>query len=250
MEDRMRFVPGRTRTRWLLATGTAAACVTVVVAGTVAANAAVEKAPKPNTSAGQAAATPPPGGSDPSPEGTELTEDEMRAAVDRNTSAAPRPPATNSTEPEATPLGEVIPSGLKSADGEWVFYGVAVTESVAPDVDFGIMAGRRVAGGEVTAGVMANEVEGSATAPGFHAVSGSMNVDYRDTPTFGYYAGPAAKITAKIGGRTVTASQAAWSENPSVVVFWFAPKSTIENLTAFDAAGKKLPTGNSEVSVG
>ncbi|PRX18422.1 hypothetical protein [Actinoplanes italicus] len=247
----MRFVPGRTtRTRWLLATGTAAACAAVVAAGTVAANAAAERAPKPNASAGQAAATPPPAGSGLSPEGTDLTEDEMRAAVDRNTSAAPRPPAVNPKEPEATPLGEIIPSGLNSADGEWVFYGVAVTQSAEPDVDFGIMAGRRVAGGVVTADVMANEVEGSATAPGFHAVSGSMNVDYRDTPTFGYYAGPAAKITAKIGSRTVTASQAAWSENPSVVVFWFAPKSTIKNLTAFDAAGKKLPTGNSEVSVG
>ena len=94
-------------------------------------------------------------------------------------------------------------------------------------------------------------VDGSDRAPGFHAVSGAMNVEGDDIPAFGYYAGPATKITA--GG--VRARQAVWSEDPGVVVFWFHPADVPENFTAsnpaaFDRAGRKLPTGHSEVGVG
>lgn len=64
-------------------------------------------------------------------------------------------------------------------------------------------------------------------------------------PAFGYYSGPAAKITATIGGKTVQAHQTDWSEDPSVKVWWF-DYSTKEpsNLAAFDAAGAPLPLGD------
>lgn len=67
-------------------------------------------------------------------------------------------------------------------------------------------------------------------------------------PEFGYYAGPAATITAREGGRQVQAHLARWSANPRIVIFWFTPSSTggtPQNLTAYSTAGHKLPAGNS-----
>jgi hypothetical protein len=95
--------------------------------------------------------------------------------------------------------------------------------------------------------VMANETAGSDKAVGFHAVQGSMEIDQGVTPTFGYYVGPAAKITAKVGGKTVTASQATLSG--SIQVFWL-DAANVKILAAYDAKGKKLPTGNAEPAVG
>ena len=60
------------------------------------------------------------------------------------------------------------------------------------------MLGHAVDGKEPVDAVMANETEGSDKAPGFHAVQGSMEIDQGVTPTFGYYAGPAAKITGEV----------------------------------------------------
>ena len=113
------------------------------------------------------------------------------------------------------------------------------------------MAGRRTADGALTEDVITNETSGSDRAPGFHAVQGSMNVNGRQTPTFGYYVGAAKKITAKAHGKTLTAGQSTWSEDPSVRIFWFAPMvSGIEKLTSLDKNGKRLPAGNAGVGVG
>ena len=129
--------------------------------------------------------------------------------------------------------------------------GQAINEKAIPKTHFGIMAGRQLPSGELVDEVMANETTGSDNAPGFHAVQGSMGLDAGKSPTFGYYVGPAAKITAKAGGKTVTAKHATWSEDPSVVVFWFSPSvSGVGKLAAFNSAGKQLPTGNSGVGVG
>jgi hypothetical protein len=157
--------------------------------------------------------------------------------------AAPvSPPPTRVAVPEHEVLGDVIPSGL----GDLVFYGVKVHEPRLPHTTFGIMAGTRDAGGLKDL-VVANETNGSDKAPGFHAVTGGLNVDGQDVPSFGYYAGPAAKITARSG----VAHQARWSADPNIVVFWFDPGTAEpEGLKAFDTAGNELPTGDTGVGHG
>ncbi|MEU3627375.1 hypothetical protein BS329_26920 [Amycolatopsis coloradensis] len=161
--------------------------------------------------------------------------------------AVPAPaPAIVQTAQAGTPWGDVIGTGVHGDGGELVFSGVKIDVEQLPGTTFGIMAGRRPAGGQVTAGVVANEFEGSDKAPGFHAVSGGIN----GYPSFGYYAGPAVKITAKVAGKSVTARQAPWSVDPNVVVFWFDSDADPLELAAFDASGKELPAGNTGVGHG
>jgi hypothetical protein len=157
--------------------------------------------------------------------------------------AAPvSPPPTRAASPDHQVLGDVIPSGL----GDLVFYGVQVQEPRLPQTTFGIMAGTRDAGGLKDL-VIANETNRSDKAAGFHAVTGGLNADGQDVPSFGYYYGPAATITAQSG----VAHQAQWSVDPNVVVFWFdSGVAEPEGLKAFDAAGTELPTGDTGVGHG
>ena len=148
-------------------------------------------------------------------------------------------------------LGAIVHTGINVKGAEWLLYATPVDDPALPHTDFGIMLGWKKAGGELTGEVMANESEGSDRAPGFHAVEGSMNVNGRDTPTFGYYVGPARKITGRAQGKTLTAHQATWSEEPSVQIFWFPTTAErVEKLTALDKNGRRLPTGHSDVGVG
>jgi hypothetical protein len=204
----------------LAVTGTAAA---VVVTGAVAASAAQRKpAPKPVTAASAPASAP--------------------------ASAAALAPAA--AEPAHRKLGAVVDTGYRAKDGAWVIYAVAIEEKALPGTRFGVMAGLRRGDGTVTDVVVANETEGPDRAPGFHAVQGGMEIDGRPSPSFGYYAGAAAKITARIGGRTVTARQAAWSEDKAVKFFWFDPAAgMISDLKAYDK-GRSLPTGDNGVGLG
>jgi hypothetical protein len=214
-----------TRTRWLYAVGAPVACAAVVIAGTVAANAAMSPRPAAAPAADLQFGAPAPAKSAPA-------------------SSAPDPSA-------AKPLGDVISTGIAAKTGKWVFFAQAIDEKALPQTHFGIMAGHRLPSGELAADVMANEVKGSDRAPGFHAVQGGMQIDAGKSPTFGYYVGSATKITAQAGGHTVTAKHAVWSEDPSVVVFWFDPAvSGIGKLAAYDKAGKKLTTGNAGIGVG
>lgn len=110
------------------------------------------------------------------------------------------------------------------------------------------MAARRDQPGHLTATVVSNQPRGNDRSPGFHAVwTGGSELGHL-APTFGYYVRPATKITAKVGGRTVEARQATWSEDPQVVIFWFdsvQPGAGVpSNLSAYDADGRKLPAGN------
>jgi hypothetical protein len=145
-------------------------------------------------------------------------------------------------------IGEPVATGLPAGAGEYVLYGKAVDEAALPDTTFGFMLARRHPDGRIEDLVMANEAEGPDTAPGFHAVQGPTGPGM---PTFGYYAGPAARITATAGGRTVTAEQAAWSADTRVVVFWFPPAApSPTGLAAYDSAGRTLPAGHNGVGVG
>ena len=147
--------------------------------------------------------------------------------------------------------GRVISTGIAGAAGEVVFYGVRIHLRELPGTTFGIMAGQRDSSGGLTPEVETNETTGSDTAPGFHAVESSASVGSPAVaiPEFGYYAGPAAKITAVEGGQQVQAGTARWSVNPGIVIFWFPPGTDpggapLQDLTASDAAGHQLPAGN------
>jgi hypothetical protein len=249
----MSIVSGRTR--WMLAAGGAVVGVAAVT-GAIAA-AAVAPAPP---SYDMAAAPP-----------AFVTGGSTAAASVPGASPSVAPsvalPADPQAEPvERKPIGDVIRSGMRAEKGEWVFYAVPLTSEV-PGATFGVMAGRRLPTGEIIGTVVVNETSGSDRSPGFHAVEGAMDVDGEPTPAFGYYAGPAARITATVKGRTVTARQAAWSRDRSIVIFWFDLKDVRakathskkdagdtsgipDSLKAFDRAGKTLPVGDTTVAVG
>jgi hypothetical protein len=165
-------------------------------------------------------------------------------------SARPTPAPTPSWEQDNTPIGPVTDTGIKAAKGTWALYLIAIDEKQVPKTRFGVMLGRRLPGGELTADVVTNETTDTDTAPGFHAGEGSMVLDGGRSLIFGYYAGPAAKVTGKAHGKTVTAHLAA-SGKDGVQIYWFgAGVTTVSGLKAVDAHGRALPTGNAELGVG
>jgi hypothetical protein len=158
---------------------------------------------------------------------------------------AAQPAPSTPTSTGAAP--SVIRTGLITGGGEWVLYVKPIQDEAIPDATFGLMLGRSINGGEPVDAVMTNETTGSDKAPGFHAVQGGMEIDQGRSLTFGYYVGPAAKITAKAGKKKLTAGQAPL--NGSIQAFWF-DAGDLEDLTAYDAGGRKLPAGNPEPGVG
>jgi hypothetical protein len=207
----------RPRRRLLLAAlATAAACAALTTAGVMSANAATK------------------------PAGTVPAASKSRPATP---SPAPAQP------PASAPLGAVVPTGIRLPGGEVVLYAVAINEPSLPRIHFGVMAGQRDAAGRLTDRVESNEVTGSDRSPGFHAVQAPTEVEGARMPEFGYYAGPAARITARAGGHQIRARQARWSQDPTVVLFWFDPADVPAGqeptgLAAFDSAGHRLPAGN------
>jgi hypothetical protein len=179
----------------------------------------------------------------------------LLARQDTGTVVAPAGPGVLAPQTHEGVLGELIDTGLLAGGAEQVIYGVPVEGVPRPDVDFGFMLGRRMPDGSLKGDVMINESEASAKAPGFRSPEAPMEVDGIPAPAFGYYVGPATKITVLADGREVTAQQAPWSRDASVVVFWFdpaqaKPDAELEKLTAYDKDGKKLPAGNNTFAVG
>lgn len=158
--------------------------------------------------------------------------------------------------PSVVRVGRVVPAGIREGGGELVFYGVRVHASQLPRVSFGIMAGLRSHTGALTGEVETNETTGSATTPGFHAIEAAMNVGRPAVavPEFGYYAGPAASITARQDGHLVHASLARWSASPGIVIFWFPATTThpapVTGLAAYTATGHHLPAGHTTTGIG
>ena len=173
-------------------------------------------------------------------------------------SAAPSlsPSTVPADHESAEPLGEVIETGLRTPGGEQVLWFTPVSDQQIPDTSFGLMMGRRTADGSLTGDVIINETEGSDRKPGFHSPEGPMNVNGVDTPAFGYYAGAdAVKITVTADGHKVQAKTAVWSEDPSIVAFWFdpakvKPDATLTKLTAYDRSGRTLPGAGTGFAVG
>lgn len=130
----------------------------------------------------------------------------------------------------------------------WCSTGVRIHARQLPGITFGIMAGLRDSAGGLTPEVETNETQGPASSAGCHAVEAASSVGSPAlaVPEFGYYAGPAATITAQEGGRQVQAHLARWSVSPRIVIFWFSPSATgsaPQNLAAYNAAGQQLPVG-------
>ncbi|MDT5040326.1 MAG: hypothetical protein QOE51_1311 [Actinoplanes sp.] len=225
-----------TKFRWTYAAGAATACAAVIVATSMAANAGSTPAA---LHAG-AGATAPPSTKAPSTDPASTNPPSTKAPS--TNAPAPNPPAKPT---KAAVLGDIVKTGF----GDWVLFATPVKSAVLPKTHFGVMAGRR-SNSTLTGDVITNETNGSDKASGFHAVQGTMEVDGVQTPTFGYYAGPATRITGKAHGKTVTAGHAVWSEDASVIFFWFTPGTTVNSLAAYDRTGKKLPTGHSGGGLG
>jgi hypothetical protein len=187
--------------------------------------------------------------------------------LSRTSSAPALSPATGSVSAGAprraaspaspAPEGQVVPTGIQTAAGEVVLYGIRVHLRELPGTTFGIMAALRDASGKLTPEITTNETTGPDTAAGFHAVEGAMTTGTPAVamPEFGYYAGPAVKITALDGTQHVRARIARWSVNPRVVIFWFTPAAdpggaTLHHLAAYNTAGQLLPAGNNAPGVG
>jgi hypothetical protein len=171
-------------------------------------------------------------------------------------SRTPQAPAAAAPQGDGT-LGDVIRTGMAvpGGHGEWVFYAVPVDERALPDTKFGIMLGVRDTAGELHPVIVSNEVKGGDRTTGFHADTAAQNINGRDTPAFGYYAGGAKSIIGTVRDRKVSAHVAPWSEDPSVTVFWFTladvpAQAQVTGIAAYDRTGKKLPSGSSGFGVG
>lgn len=184
----------------------------------------------------------------PSAQAPQATVPAAPPAAAQPSAPASDPPALNA---DGEVLGKVVGTGLRVDGAQRALWMVAL----GPDVPFGLVCGRRLADGSLQPDVLANEVEGSVRSDGFHAAQAAMVVDGGTTLAFGYYAGPATRITVKAAGRPVSAKLARWSEDPSIVLFWFTPDQVrpgveLSALTAYDVDGRKLPGGNASFAVG
>jgi hypothetical protein len=186
------------------------------------------------------------------------------AAAGQPSSAVPartaEPSATAVEENPDEPItgdafGDVVETGIKVDGLDRLLWMQRLDDPALPDTSIGIATGWRTTAGQLVVDVVNNEVEGSDRAPGFHALEMAMVVNDKPSPAFGYYVGDAAKITVTADGRTVRAEQATWSEDRSIVLFWFPlnkvkPTSKVGKATAYDDTGRKLPAGHATFGVG
>jgi hypothetical protein len=154
------------------------------------------------------------------------------------------PPPTTSEPPAEQPIGEVVGTGIRTRAGEVVLYARAVDLPQLPGIRFGLVAGFR-SGGSLQAALATNEFRGSDRSFGFHATDGGEVLGGQLIPVFGYFAGPAERITTTVHGKTVEAMLAKWTADPDVVIFWFDPAAVPDSavltpLIAYDADGKRL----------
>jgi len=166
------------------------------------------------------------------------------APVARPPSPAPAVSTTSPVPPAEQAIGNVVGTGIQTRSGEIVIFARAVDVPKLPGVRFGLVAGFR-SGTSLQAVLATNEYRGSDRSFGFHATDGGEVIRDQVIPVFGYFAGPAAKITTVVHGQTVEAHLAQWTGDPDVVIFWFHPdavpnSAVLSPLTAYDANGKRL----------
>jgi len=213
----------RIRRRRLLATGAGGVAATVVTVLVIVGAVALRKAPPAQQPLPPAASAP-------------------------SSSALPPAPQPTITKAPSTsvPLGNVVPLGANGEGGrELVLYAIALDEPDLPEVEFGLRIAYRNDNGSLEDLMMSNEYKKSDRSFGFHAVDGGDVVRGAFVPVFGYFAGPAARITSTVRGKPVEAKVVPWSEDPTVCFFWF-DSSQVESagvltpLIAYDSRGQRL----------
>ncbi|WIX80516.1 hypothetical protein QRX50_07010 [Amycolatopsis carbonis] len=163
------------------------------------------------------------------------------------TSSATPPQTTMDQPPKSVtqPYGDVIHTGIKTANGELVFYATKIDDNAAlPDVHFGIMAAVQTKTGYLSL-YAGNEIRGADRSFGFHATAGGIDAGGTWVPVYGYFSGPAVKIVSTVHGKPVQARTALWSVDPSVVVFWFDQRevpdpAVLTPLVAYGKDGTRL----------
>src|SRR3569623_2663677 len=80
---------------------------------------------------------------------------------------AGRPATRGTADQPPMVLGSVVDTGIKATDGTWVLYAVPIKEKVLKNTHFGLMLGRKLPDGTVTADVVTNETSGPDKAAGF-----------------------------------------------------------------------------------
>jgi hypothetical protein len=167
--------------------------------------------------------------------------------------SAPLPSAINSSAPGI--LGVSIETGRQAEGRRWIIY----VETVDPDdldATLTLVLGRTKTGtiDDFDREIVSSDPGANRMAPGFHAVQHGRLLAGRTTPTFGYYVGDAARITARDAttGKTVEAKRVPWSgfaPSEKAQIFWFdfaqgQPPATLTDLTAYDADGTELHTAD------
>ncbi|MEO3770363.1 hypothetical protein [Micromonospora sp. B9E7] len=155
------------------------------------------------------------------------------------------PPPTADDVPSPKPLGQVIDSEVRHGVDQRVYYVVRVSVPGEPKVTIGLAAGRRLPDGMLTTDILVNDVQGADRSPGFHQIGYDESSSTAPVPTFGYFVGPAHRITGTVDGRQVDARLARWSVDKQVVIFWFEPTTLtpgerLDGIIARDAAGGRL----------
>jgi hypothetical protein len=150
-------------------------------------------------------------------------------------------------------LGAVVETGEKLDGKRWIIY----VETMDPDKleeNITLVLGRPTTGyiNDFTRDIVSSDPGSGRMSQGFHAVTAGTIKDGQTTPTFGYYAGDAARITARdMTGMTVEAHLTAWQgfgRQERAQIFWFdfaqgtAP-AKLTGFTAYDKDGKTLPAG-------
>jgi hypothetical protein len=179
---------------------------------------------------------------------------------------APAPTATPTATPSrrplppasvTTPWGDVVRTGEPVQGAERIFWFWRLPAGDAPpDVTFGVAGGHLTTDGDRVLDTATNDPDGAGASPGFHAgILDRFTGPRQDVwLLYGYYVGPVHEVALRLGGKDVRARTARWSEDPSVTLYWVAAGPGVPQpgdapilLTAYDAAGGRLPEGDATV---
>lgn len=190
---------------------------------------------------------------------TAIARPEPRIATPPAATTAPMVSVVPTHQPKLTsmndyqgPFGTVIDTGLVNADQEkWALFGVrpAGAKSTAA---YSLCIGSQDAKGDLEEFFTIDEAADSPV--GFHTIQAAMALDGNiEQPAFGYYVGPAKRITVTVGGKVIDARLAPWSLHRDITVFWFSPADVkpgdqITTPAAYDASGAPLPKGSPQIS--
>jgi hypothetical protein len=176
------------------------------------------------------------------------------ATASRAPIPGPLPPAS-----VTVPWGDVVRTGERVEGTERVFWFWRLSPVRSPaGVTFGIAAGHLTAAGDRVLDTSTNDGDGpDDRSSGFHGGSFDRFTGPRLDVwlVYGYYVGPVDRVVVSYGGSEVRARTARWSKDPSVTLYWVAAGAGVQRpgdraaitLAAYDAAGERLPAGDTFV---